>query len=186
MAAATEARERAAAAGDRDAINRMAKRRPAQVEIWLAVDDDAVETYRQVQKDTRVARLGKDDAARGAADKALHEARLALEDTGAVRFVLRNVGRRKYRELLESAECQPAESDHESVRAANGPNARAGWSEQFVFRLVALCAAEPAGLTHEHLAEWVEDGRLSEGEMNRLFNGAIGLHTGDRVVDLGK
>lgn len=185
MASAT-AQAAAAAAGDRDAINRMASRRPAQVEIWLSVDDDAVEAYKQVQRETRLARTDKDAAAKDKAEKALHEARLSLEETGAVRFVLRNVGRKRYRGLLESPECQPTEADHAAVQATNGPGAKANWGEAFVFRLVALCASEPAGLTHEHLAEWVEDGRLSEGEMNRLFNGAFTLHTGDRVVDLGK
>ncbi len=184
----TTAREHAAAAGDTDAANRLRARQPARREMWLATDDDAVAAYQQLKRESAATRIGRDASAASAADKRLHEARQELEAIGAVRVVLRNVGRRRYRELGLSEICQPREQDHEDVRRATGnQNARFPYNlDEYPYRLVELCLVEPVGLTHADLKDMVEDGRLSEGELGKLVGAAQQLHDGDRVVDLGK
>ena len=182
------ARQLAAAAVDTDALNRMRARLPAQEELWLAVDQGAVAAYEQVRGEARMARLGRDTEAAEKAEKRLAEARGGLEATGAVRWVVRSRGRRAYRELLHSDTCRPRDADHEEVRRLTGqPNARAQYNaDQWPYRLLELCCVEPAGVAAAEVREWVDDGRLSDGELERLVQAAQRVHVGDRIVDLGK
>ena len=181
-------RERAAAAGDADALNRMRNRRPAQDELWLAVDDDVAAAYQQVRSETRMARLGRDPEATEKAEKRLAEARAELEASGAVRFALRSKGRKRYRELLHSDACRPRDQDHEEVRRITGnATSRAQYNDdEWPYRLLEMCCVEPEGLTAVEVREWVDVGIMSDGELDKLLQAAQKLHVGDRIVDLGK
>lgn len=188
VAAKGAARARAAAAGDLDALARMRARQPATKTVWLAVDDDAVEAFRAVERETFGARIGSDEVAKRAAENRVAEARAELEATGAVLFRLISQGRRAYEALIRSPECQPRDEDHDRVQKALGQaGAKAAYNtEVFPFALVELACDEPAGLTADELREWVDDGRLSQGEMQQLAAAAEEVHTGSRVLDLGK
>lgn len=182
------AQEKAAADGDKDALNRLLARRPAEKVVWLATDDDLLAGWNDAKEAERLAKggFGRTEVDREAAAKAVADAEAALVLSGAVRLLLRNAGRTQYRALFD--EHPPTEEDHKLVRQSAGrPDAMAGYHvESFRPALVALAVAEPAGLTAELVAEMAADGRLSEGELDHLVTVAHQLHAGTRVADLGK
>jgi len=154
--------------------------------VWLATDDDLLAEFEAARSAERAGRsFLTDPEAREAAAARLAAARSALVESGAVRVVLRYIGRSAVRALV--AKFPPSEADHENARRqAGNQSARAEFDgEGLAPALIAASAVEPAGLTAEMVAELVEEGRLSEGELARLFGEAFGLHLGARVADLG-
>jgi hypothetical protein len=182
------ARERAAQAGDVDSLNRMNKRRPAEAEHWLTTDDELAAAYEDLKVETRMARLGRDEAARGDAEARLDEARAELEASGAVRWLLRSKGNTVYETLLKLPEHRPTEEDHARVRQALGnPNAVATWnSETFPYAVIELAVVEPAGVTADDLRRWLAGGQITDQEIDLLCGSAVRVHTAARVLELGK
>ncbi|WP_256789809.1 hypothetical protein [Frankia sp. AvcI1] len=186
-ATATAAREKAAAAGDADALNRLRSRRPAERSVWLQVDDAVQSELDEAIADERTAKftLSEDDPRRAAAIERVAAARVAVR-ADAVGVVLRNQGRRAYRALLDAH--PPRDEDHQRAQRQTGnASARAEFNvETFPIALIAFAVAEPAGLTESELTDLIDDGRVSEGEADQLFTAALQVHQGSRVADLGK
>jgi hypothetical protein len=184
MATATAARERAAAAGDKDALNRLKGRRPAEETVALAVDDTLVQAWKDAKAATFTGRTSKDTATRTAAEDQLAAARAELEAQGLVLWQLRNKGRKEYDRVQR--ECPPSDAERAENKARG--QGEPLWSQQtFPAALVVMCTVgDLEGITAEDLTEMMDDGRLSEGEVGHLFAKAIGLYTGTRIPDLGK
>ncbi len=187
MATATVSREKAAADGDVDALNRLRGRRPAEQKVYLQVEDNVRKELDDALADERTARfsLAEDDPRRVAAVDRVAAARAAVR-ADAVKVVLRNQGRKKYRALLDAH--PPRDEDHQRAQRQTGnASARAEFNvDTFPIALIAFAVAEPAGLTESELTDLIDDGRISEGEADQLFTAALQVHQGSRVADLGK
>lgn len=182
--AAPKARVAAAEDGDRDALNRLLARPVATATVWLASDGgEAQRALVDARAAERIASLGgAEEKERAAA--AVADARAVLEET-AVPVVLRNAGRKGFRALMDAH--PPQDADHKDIQRHNGdPNGRARWSPSFIPALVDLSIQSPEGLTAALLDEMADDGRISDGDLNTLFNTAFGLYQTSRVADLGK
>ena len=185
MATATAARERAAAAGDLDAIARLRGRRPAEETVPLATDDELLHAWQEVKKTTFAGRMSKVPAERAKADGELAGARADLEARGLVLWQLRNKGRRKYDEVLRA--CGPTDEQRAEAKAKGQVDPP--WNnDTFPVGLIALCTVgELEGVTPEQITELMDgEGQLSEGEVAYLFNKALALYNGTRIPDLGK
>lgn len=192
MAANTKAREAAAAAGDLDALARLEQRRPAEDTVILADDDSLAADMEAAVQAERAAKFGGDDAFKAEAAAQLATVREAVAKD-AITINLRSIGRRRYDELMRA---HPAtDEDHEEVRQITGQaTARARYhGETFVPALVAACMAEAMGLPPDDAADvakkldaLADQGRVSEGELNQMFQKATRLHEGSRTADLGK
>lgn len=184
MGVTATARERAAAAGDADALNRLRSRRPAEETVPLATDDDLLRAWQDAKKGTLPGRTSRDPAVKAAAEGELAAARADLEERGLVLWQLRNRGRRRYDETLRAY--PPTDEQRAEAKAKGQPEPP--WDgDRFAVALIALCTVGALeGVTPEQINELMDDGQLSEGEAGYLFNKALGLYTGTRIPDLGK
>ena len=184
MATATAARERAAAAGDKDALNRLRGRKPAEETVALATDDTLVQAWKDAKTATFTGRTSKDAATRTAAEDQLAAARAELESRGLVLWQLRNKGRKEYDRVQR--ECPPTD-EQRAENKARGQGEPLWSQDTFPTALIELCTVgELEGVTAADIREMTDDGRMSEGEVGHLFAKAIGLYTGTRIPDLGK
>src|SRR5688500_11291500 len=97
MASTTDARERAAASGDLDALARIrAEKRPRTAEVTVHLNHDLVDAYAEADRQLRLEREGTEEHARLSQ---LVDAQKRMLDESSVTLRFRGLGRKEYREL---------------------------------------------------------------------------------------
>jgi hypothetical protein len=167
-------------------------KKPVTRTLHLCLDSELGEEYSEAKQALRYAEMevqsgtmdenGAQARFKEAQDRYNKAEQAATERS--VKFVFRNIGRKRYEEIL--LDNQPTDAQKEKVEAMGQDPDNLEWDpDQFPPKLIAASMAEP-DFTEEQILEIWNDPDWSPAELGALFSTAQQVQFYASVIDLGK